>query len=44
MFPDSPVQAVPSKARLLEVKALALAYQATLTKAGTVRKMAKGAA
>jgi hypothetical protein len=41
VFPDSDVQAVPDKARLREVKALALAFQATLTKTGTVRKAAK---
>jgi hypothetical protein len=35
-FPASEVQAVPNKARLLEVKALGLAYQATLTRKGTV--------
>lgn len=32
--PDSEVKSVPTKDRLLEVKALALAYQATLTKQG----------
>jgi hypothetical protein len=35
-FPGSDVQAVENKARLTEVRALALAYQATLTKQGTV--------
>ena len=37
-FPESPVQAVPNRERLAEVKALSLAYQATLTKAGKVAK------
>ena len=36
MFPDSDVQAVPSKARLQEVRALALAFQATLAPNGKV--------
>jgi len=40
-FPESDVQCVPNKARLLEVKALALAYQATLTKQGKVMKSKK---
>lgn len=37
-FPDSATQAVPNKARLTEVKALALAYQATLGKNGKPAK------
>jgi hypothetical protein len=37
-FPESMEQAVPNKARLTEVKALALAYQATLLKTGKVAK------
>jgi hypothetical protein len=37
-FPDSDVQAVPSRERLAEIKAEAMAYQPTLTKAGTPRK------
>jgi hypothetical protein len=37
-FADSDVQAVENKARLVEVRALALAYQATLTQKGTVAK------
>jgi hypothetical protein len=40
-FPDSPVQAVPNRERLAEIKALALQYHATLTKTGTVRKTSK---
>ena len=38
-LPDSDVQAVPSKARLREIKALALAYQATLDAKGKVAKV-----
>lgn len=37
-FPDSEVTAVPTKERIAETKALALQYQTTLTKTGTVRK------
>lgn len=43
VFAETHLQAVPNKARLREVKALALAYQATLTKTGTVRKKAVAA-
>jgi hypothetical protein len=35
-FPESEVQAVPNRERMAEVKALALAFQATLTKTGKV--------
>ena len=38
VFPDSTVLAVPSRANLIETKAAALQYQATLTKTGTVRR------
>lgn len=40
-FPGAEVQAVPDRARLIEIKREALAYQATLTKTGTVRKAGK---
>jgi hypothetical protein len=38
VFPDSDVRLVPTKAEAAEQIAKALAYQATLTKAGTVMK------
>lgn len=37
-FPDSDVQAIPSREFLKDVRARALEYQSRLTKAGTVRK------
>ena len=40
-FPESDVQCVTNKARLLEVKALALAYQATLGVTGKPARRAK---
>jgi hypothetical protein len=43
-FSNAPIQAVPTKERLADVKALALAYQDTLTKQGKPMKRAKVAA
>jgi hypothetical protein len=43
-FPESTVMAVPNKERLAETRELALDYQETLTKSGTVAKVCNVAA